>query len=160
QIKIRGFRVELGEIEARLLEHPGVSEAVVVARERNSGEKQLVAYCVGVKGEEPRREDVRNYLMKTLPQYMTPGTFVFLEELPLNRNGKVDRNALPEPDLGWQLEKQYVAPRTPTEESLAKIWAEALGLERVGIQDNFFELGGHSILALAVISRANQSGVK
>jgi non-ribosomal peptide synthase protein (TIGR01720 family) len=105
-------------------------------------------------------EELRNHLSARLPAYMAPASFVILAELPLNPNGKVDRKALPAPDLSEQLERQYVAPRTATEETLAQIWAEALGLERVGIRDNFFELGGHSILALGVISRANQAGLR
>src|SRR5262249_44285978 len=156
QVKIRGGRIELGEIEATLLEHPDVHQAVVTAREQDSGEKQLVAYCVVVEGRAPGAEDLRHYLMKTLPQSMAPAAFVFLAELPLNANGKVDRKALPAPDLSGQLE-QYVAPRTPTEEVLAQIWAEVLGLERVGVADNFFVLGGHSLLATQVMARVRES---
>jgi amino acid adenylation domain-containing protein len=157
QVKIRGFRIELGEIEARLAEHPGVREAVVIAREDEPGDKRLVAYWVGVKGEEPGAEDLRNHLLKTLPQYMVPAAFVLLQELPLNRNGKIDRKALPAPDLHGQLQHQYVAPRTPTEEVLAQIWAEVLGLEQVGVHDNFFVLGGHSLLATQVMARVRES---
>jgi amino acid adenylation domain-containing protein len=156
QVKVRGVRIELGEIEATLLEHPGVRRAVVAAQEQDSGEKQLVAYCVAVEGRTPGAEELRHYLMKTLPQSMIPAAFVFLAELPLNANGKVDRKALPAPDLGAQLE-QYVAPRTPTEEVLAQIWAEVLGVERVGVEDNFFVLGGHSLLATQVVARVRES---
>ena len=160
QIKIRGYRIELGEIEAALLAHPDVHQAVVVARERDGGEKRLVAYCVGVERQTPEANELRRHLMTTLPEYMAPSAFVFLAELPLNPNGKLDVKALPMPDLNELIDRQYVAPRTPAEETLARIYAEVLELERVGIQDNFFELGGHSILALAVISRANQAGLR
>jgi len=162
QVKIRGYRIELGEIEARLAEHAGVGQAVVVMREDTAGDKRLVAYYTCV--EETERgvvaEDLRSHLSAMLPEYMAPASFVCLAELPLNPNGKVDRKALPAPDLSEQLERQYVAPRTATEEALAQIWAEVLGLEKVGIRDNFFELGGHSILALRVISCANQAGLR
>jgi non-ribosomal peptide synthase protein (TIGR01720 family) len=162
QVKIRGFRIELGEIEARLAEHAGVGQAVVVMREGAAGDQQLVAYytCVDETGRGVGAEELRRHLSASLPEYMAPASFVLLEELPLNPNGKVDRKALPAPDLSEQLGQQYVAPRTPTEEALAQIWAEALGLERVGVRDNFFELGGHSILVLTVISRANRAGLK
>src|SRR5262249_41163027 len=157
QVKIRGYRIELGEIEARLLEHPGVREAVVAARERESGEWRLVAYCVRVEGEGPGAEELREHLMMTLPRHMAPAAFVFLGELPLNSNGKVDRKALPEPEMDGQSEERYVAPRTPTDEALAQIWAEVLRLERVGVQDNFFVLGGHSLLATQVMARVRES---
>ncbi len=162
QVKIRGFRIELGEIEARLAEHAGVGQAVVVMQEGAAGDKRLVAYYTGVEeaGREVATEELRRHLSASLPEYMAPASFVFLAELPLNPNGKVDRKALPAPDLREQLEQQYVAPRTATEEALAHILAEALGLERVGIQDNFFELGGHSLIALAVTTRANQAGLR
>src|SRR4030095_2476271 len=136
--------------------HPDVRQAVVAAREQDSGEKQLVAYCMGVEGRAPEAEDLRHYLMKTLPPSMAPAAFVFLAELPLNANGKVDRKALPAPDLSGHLERQYAAPRTPTEEVLAQIWAEVLGLERVGVDDNFFVLGGHSLLATQVMARVRE----
>jgi non-ribosomal peptide synthase protein (TIGR01720 family) len=121
-----------------------------------------VAYytCVEETERGVGAEELRSHLSARLPEYMVPAAFVFLAELPLNPNGKVDRNALPAPELSGQLEQQYVAPRTATEEALARIWAEALGLEQVGIRDSFFELGGHSILAIAVISRANQAGLR
>ncbi len=157
QVKIRGVRIELGEIETALLERPEVHQAVVVAREEESGEKRLVAYCVGVEGRAPEAEDLRHHLLKRLPPSMAPAAFVFLTELPLNSNGKVDRQALPAPELGVQLERRYAAPRTPTEEVLAQIWAEVLGLERVGVEDNFFVLGGHSLLATQVIARVRES---
>ena len=157
QVKIRGVRIELGEIEATLLEHPEVHQAVVAAREDDSGEKRLVAYCVAVEGRAPEAEELRRHLVKRLPQSMAPAAFVFLAELPLNPNGKVDRKALPAPDLSGRLEQQYAGPRTPTEEVLAQIWAEVLGLERVGVEDNFFVLGGHSLMATQVVARVRES---
>jgi len=153
QVKIRGFRIELGEIEATLLQHPDISEAVVVARDEGTPDSQrLVAYVTGDKAMLSI-DALRIYLKEYLPDYVVPAAFVILDSLPLNANGKVDRKALPAPDIDSQFLRQYVAPRTPTEEAIALIWAEVLGLERVGIQDNFFELGGHSLLATQVIAR-------
>lgn len=154
QVKIRGFRIEPGEIEAILSQHPAVQAVVVLAREDVPGEKQLVAYIVAAK--EVIESEWRAYLSKRLPQYMIPSVFLYLDTLPLTSNGKVDRRALPAPVKG-QSSTAYVAPRTPVEEQLAKIWAEVLGLERVGVQDNFFDLGGHSLNATQIISRTQQA---
>ncbi|HLL47542.1 MAG TPA: amino acid adenylation domain-containing protein, partial [Longimicrobiaceae bacterium] len=151
QVKIRGFRVELGEIEAALRQDAGVAECAVVAREDVRGDRRLVAYVVG----EARAEAVRARLRQSLPEYMLPAAFVFLDALPLTPNGKLDRKALPAPELASP-EERYVAPRTPAEEVLAGIWAEVLRLERVGVTESFFELGGHSLLATRVISRVRQ----
>lgn len=160
QVKVRGYRIELGEIEARLLSHPDVGEAVVVAREDHPGEKRLAAYLV-LRDKEDREGAVRlkAHLREWLPDYMIPAAFVFLDTLPLNPNGKVDRKALPSPDVTERLADRYVAPRNPTEELLAQIWAAVLRVERVGIYDNFFELGGDSILSIQIVSRANQAGL-
>ncbi|HVG43861.1 MAG TPA: amino acid adenylation domain-containing protein, partial [Longimicrobium sp.] len=147
QVKIRGFRVELGEIEAALRQDAGVAECAVVAR-AEAGEQRLVAYVVG----EAPAEALRARLRQSLPEYMVPGAFVVLEALPLTPTGKLDRKALPAPDLA-SAEETYVAPRTLTEEVLAGIWAEVLRLEKVGVEENFFELGGHSLLATRVVSR-------
>ncbi|MFQ5853348.1 MAG: amino acid adenylation domain-containing protein, partial [Candidatus Binatia bacterium] len=154
QIKIRGFRVEPAEIEANLKQHPAISEAVVIAREDVPGDKRLVAYFVSKQELQPTVTDLRNFLKQKLPDYMMPSVFVPLVVLPLTPNGKVDRRTLPTPDQTRpDLEKAFVAPRTPVEEVLAGIWREILGLEQVGIYDNFFHLGGHSLLATRVISR-------
>ncbi|HEX9936892.1 MAG TPA: amino acid adenylation domain-containing protein, partial [Longimicrobium sp.] len=151
QVKVRGYRIEPGEIEARLLERDGVSEAVVVAREDGAGNRRLVAYVVGGVDAGVLREHLR----RELPDYMVPAAFVALERLPLTPSGKLDRRALPAPELASAGER-YVAPRTPTEEVLAEIWAELLVAERVGRHDHFFELGGHSLLAVRVVSRVRQ----
>lgn len=150
QVKIRGHRIEPGEIEACLLTSPEVREACVVPREISEGVYRLVAYVVGAVRE---MGELRAHILKTLPEYMVPAAFVFLEALPLTSSGKVDRKRLPDPDIEAQLAHQYAAPRNPTEEILANIWAEILGVERVGIHDNFFALGGHSLLAVTLIER-------
>jgi hypothetical protein len=162
QVKIRGFRIELGEIEAKLAGYPKVREAVVVARDENEGGKRLVAYytCVGETERGVGAEELRSHLSARLPEYMVPASFVFLAELPLNPNGKVDRKALPAPDLRKQLERQYEGPQTPVERILCAIWEQILGVERVGIQDNFFELGGHSLTMMRVHHKAQQELAK
>jgi amino acid adenylation domain-containing protein len=160
QIKIRGFRVELGEIESALAAHPGVSESVVVLREDVPGDRRLVAYVVPAEGAELTTTDLRGHLAAGLPDYMVPAAYVELAALPLTVNGKVDRRALPVPE-GWGLElgTAYVAPRTPTERVLAEAWAKVLGQEQVGIHDRFFDLGGDSILSISIKAHAAERGV-
>jgi len=158
QVKIRGFRIEPGEIDAALGGHPALREVVVVAREDKSGNKRLVAYVVPEQEPAPTTSELRHFLKEKLPKYMVPSAFVTLETLPLTPSGKVDRRALPAPDGARpELEGDYVAPRTPVEEELVSIWAQLLGIERVGIYDNFFELGGHSLLATQLISRLREA---
>ncbi|MBR8838800.1 MAG: amino acid adenylation domain-containing protein [Stigonema ocellatum SAG 48.90 = DSM 106950] len=153
QVKIRGFRIELGEIEALLAAHPDVWESVVVVREDEPGDKRLVAYVVSNKEQSLTVAELRRFLTNQLPSYMVPSTFVMLESLSLTSNGKVDRRALPAPESREGLELSFVAPRTPEEKILVKIWSDILKVEQVGIHDNFFELGGNSLLGAQVISR-------
>jgi len=156
QVQIRGFRVELGEIESVLGQHPGVRDAVVLAREDVPGEKRLVAYVVGSLPGEAVTGELRQHLKAVLPDYMVPAAFVVLEKLPLTHNGKIDRAALPPPPSRTCQRTEFVAPRTPLEEALASIWATVLRVERVGVHDNFFELGGDSILSMQVVYRARK----
>ena len=153
QVKIRGFRVELGEIEARLAEHAGVRDAVVVAREDTLGDKQLVAYYTvgGAEEEVVDAEGLREHLAVRLPEYMVPAAYVRLERMPLTGNGKLDRKALPAPELDAYGVSEYAAPEGEVETTLAAIWAELLHVERVGRNDNFFELGGHSLLVVVLL---------
>ncbi|MCQ8130888.1 amino acid adenylation domain-containing protein, partial [Methylomonas rivi] len=159
QVKIRGFRIELGEIEAQLLKQPEIKDAVVVAREDQPNDKRLVAYVVphttaaDAKAEHAIVERIKAALKQNLPDYMVPSAFVVMEAMPLSANGKLDRKLLPTPDFSEQLKNACVAPRTETEQALAEIWQEVLGVEQVGIEDDFFELGGHSLLATQLMSR-------
>ncbi|HEV3051201.1 MAG TPA: amino acid adenylation domain-containing protein, partial [Longimicrobium sp.] len=155
QVKVRGFRIEPGEIEARLLEHAGIREAVVLVREDAPGEKRLVAY---VAADETAGADVlRAHLGERLPEYMVPAAYVRLDALPLTPNGKVDRKALPAPEGDAFPARGYEAPSGKAEAAVAAIWAELLGAERVGRLDHFFEVGGHSLLAVRVVSRVRQA---
>lgn len=149
QVKIRGHRIELDEIEACLTRYPGVREAVLLARDDQQRAKVLVAYVVAEP--QPSIEALREFVLANLPPYMLPSAFVLLERLPLNANGKIDRKALPAPDFAAQSEARYVAPRSELEAQLAEAWQSVLGLARVGIEDHFFELGGHSLLATQLI---------
>ena len=152
QVKIRGHRVEPGEIEAALTEHEAVRECLVMLREDAAGEARLVAYCVCGEEELPPVNELRSFLSERLPAHMLPAAFVAVETWPLTAHGKVDRKQLPAPEPG-RTTTAYTAPRTSIEQRLAAIWAEVLGVERVGVDDNFFDLGGHSLLATQVISR-------
>jgi amino acid adenylation domain-containing protein len=155
QVKIRGFRVEPGEIETTLTRHAQIREALVLCREDKPGDKRLVAYLVPIdRNVFPETSDLRAYLKTDLPEYMVPTAFVMLEALPLSPNGKVDRKALPVPELkGLGTGKEYVGPRTLLEEEMAGIWSKVLGVEHISIHANFFEIGGHSLLATQVVSR-------
>ncbi len=152
QLKIRGYRIELGEIEVALCRLPGIAQAMALTRTGNDGNQELVAYVVGEPGLASSQ--LRADLSEILPDYALPAVFVFLEELQLTPNGKIDRRALPAPETARRSPKtRFDPPCTPTEEILAVLWAEVLGLEKVGIHDNFFEIGGHSLLATQLISR-------
>jgi amino acid adenylation domain-containing protein len=161
QVKIRGFRVELGEIEAAVARHPAVRDAAVVARQDEPGEARIVAYLVpAAPGAPPSVDELRRHLTASLPEPMIPSAFVIIEALPLTSNGKLDRRALPAPGMDRpRLETTFVAPRSEAEEVLAKVWADVLGLARVGVHDNFFALGGDSIRSIQVRSRAELRGL-
>jgi amino acid adenylation domain-containing protein len=157
RVKIRGHSVEVAEVEDALLGHGSIKEAAVVAREHPSGDLCLFAYLVLAACPMPTAGDLRRHLEKTLPGYMIPSDFVFLDALPLTATGKVDRRALPAPDATRpELAAEYVAPRSPLEQELADLAAAALGLDKVGVHDNFFDLGGHSILILRLVARIEQ----
>jgi acyl carrier protein len=158
QVKIRGYRVEVGEIEAALLGLDSIRAAVVVAQAGEAGEQWLVAYAVPVAGVAPTVSELRRALSQTLPDYMMPSAFVFLEALPLLPNGKIDRRTLPTPNRTRPaLDVSYVAPRTPVESNLAGIWADVLNVQPIGIHDRFLELGGHSLLATQILSRVMET---
>ncbi|WP_338125273.1 amino acid adenylation domain-containing protein, partial [Pseudomonas congelans] len=157
QMKIRGFRIEPGEIEARLVECPGVSEAVVLARQDEPGQKRLVAYVVGEDSSALSAVELRRELAASLADYMVPSAFVMLDALPLTANGKLDRRALPVPDADAYASREFEAPEGEVEIALARLWCELLNVERVGRHDHFFELGGHSLLAVSLIERMRQA---
>ncbi|GAB4216597.1 MAG: hypothetical protein OHK0022_57920 [Roseiflexaceae bacterium] len=172
QVKLRGFRIELSEIEAVLLQHPAVREAAVVVRESNPGNQRLVAYVVLAENQEPRTKNqesgaddtqlntqnstLKTFLRERLPDYMVPASYVFLEALPLTPAGKIDRRALPAPEPGREGEGTFVAPRDEWEQRLAQIWEELLDVRPVGATDNFFDLGGHSLLAVRLVAQVQE----
>jgi amino acid adenylation domain-containing protein len=156
QVKVRGFRIEIGEIEEALSRHPAIRAGAVVPH-GSGAEKRLVAYLVAHNGNPPSAAELRAHLKTTLPDYMVPSIFLFLDALPLTPNGKIDRRALPAPDSTRPLESGYEPPRNPTEEAVAAIWSEVLRIDRVGIHDNFFELGGHSLVATLVFARLQKA---
>lgn len=161
QVKVRGHRIELGEIEVALRQHWALREAAVTLREDSPGDKRLVAYLVPASTETPALNEVRSFLKERLPEYMLPAFFVVLDALPLTPNGKVDMRALPPPAASRaETEETLTPPRTRTEDTLARIWKQVLGVDQVGIYDNFFYLGGDSILSIQVAAKANQAGVR
>ena len=158
QIKVRGFRVEAGEVETALMRLEGVRQAVVVARPDPVGGRRLVAYVVPAGGAEPGVGELRRAVAGTLPDYMVPSAFVVMDSLPRTATGKVDRRALPEPGTARpRLETPYAAPGSPLETALAQMWCGVVGLDEVGMHDNFFELGGHSLAAARVITRVRET---
>ncbi|MGF1480501.1 MAG: amino acid adenylation domain-containing protein [Cyanophyceae cyanobacterium] len=159
QVKLHGFRLELGEIEAHLGRHPDLQQAVVQLRKNDSNHPQLVAYIVPTEGNGEQATStsaLREFLQQFLPTYAIPNHFVFLSTLPLTPNGKVNRQTLPAPEIRVEA-SEYLAPQSPTEEAIAAIWSQLLGVEKVGVGDNFFELGGHSLLATQVLSRLHET---
>ncbi|MEU3370407.1 non-ribosomal peptide synthase/polyketide synthase [Streptomyces sp. NPDC006660] len=159
QVKVHGFRIELGEVEEALRRCPGVAEAAVLVSGKDDN-RRLTGYVVTAPGQSVTPESVRRTLGRTLPDYMVPATVVLLDELPLNPNGKLDRDRLPQPGPEVTRATRHVSPRTATERTLGAVWADALHVERVGVDDNFFELGGDSILSLQVVARARQEGLR
>ncbi|MBW4560439.1 MAG: amino acid adenylation domain-containing protein [Mojavia pulchra JT2-VF2] len=157
QVKIRGFRIELGEIETVLEQHPALKQILVMAREDVPGDKRLVAYVVAHSEQVPTINELRSFLREQLPDYMVPTTFVFLDQLPLNSNGKVDRRALPAPDTSSLKATSIVPPRNEVERQLVEIWEKALGVQPIGVTDNFFDLGGHSLLAIKLFWEIEQA---
>jgi acyl carrier protein len=158
QMKVRGIRVEPGEVEVALARCEGVREAAVALhRDGTAGVERLVAYLVTDGRPLPAPEELREHLRQVLPEHMVPAVFVRLESLPLTPTGKLDRGALPAPTREAGVQAPYVAPRNSTERQLAEIWQETLGIERVGVLESFFALGGHSMLAVMVVSRVRQA---
>ncbi|MBA5872224.1 MAG: AMP-binding protein, partial [Nitrospira sp. CR2.1] len=159
QVKIRGVRIELGEVEAVLRQQPGVREAVVLARRDGHGGARLVGYVTTGPEHTVEPAALKAALAQTLPEYLVPAVIVRLAQLPLSPNGKVDRQALPAPEVAAPRTTAYEAPRTEPEQQLAAIWAQVLGLAQVGRHDNFFELGGDSITSLQVLAKAHREGL-
>lgn len=158
QVKIRGFRVELDEIEATMSQHHAVLTAIALLRQGEASHDQLVAYVVPRESKVLEIGDLRQFLHTKLPSYMVPSIFIQLKTLPLSPNGKVDYKALPKPERDQiEISTNFVAPRTPIEEILVSIWADALGVTSIGIHDNFFELGGHSLLTTQIVFRVNRA---
>ncbi|WP_428991063.1 amino acid adenylation domain-containing protein [Methylocapsa aurea] len=160
QVKIRGFRIELGEIETALTRLPQLRAAVVLAREDKPGEWRLVAYVTAAEGAPLETAELRDALARELPDYMIPSIFVALDALPLTANGKIDRRALPAPEVDATRARGHVAPRNATEATLCRLFAEVLGVDRVGVEDDFFQLGGHSLLAIQLVARIKRHGLQ
>lgn len=159
QVKIRGFRIELGEIEVVLSQHCAIADSVVVAREDQPGDKRLVAYVVPIAdGHPPTVSDLRSFLREKLPEYMVPSAIVFLDLIPLTQNGKVDRRALPAPEvIQTDVAKASMAPQTALQSQLLDLWQQTLGVTSIGITDNFFEMGGHSLLAVRLVTQIEKT---
>jgi acyl carrier protein len=157
QVKIRGHRVELGEVESLLNEHPAVRETVVIAKEVANGDKRLVAYVVPREGQLPTRNELRRYAQERIPDFMVPAQVVIMTAFPQTPNRKIDRRALPSPEAdALEIESDFEPPVTMVEEDVARLWTELLGVQRIGRRDNFFEAGGHSLLAMQLVVRIRE----
>lgn len=157
QVKVRGYRIELGEIEAALAAHPKVKSCTILALEETPGNKQLVAYAVPQANQSLVADDLKEFLKRSLPEYMVPAQFVFLDSFPLTQNGKIDRKALPAPShANVSAAHEFVAPRNETEKKVAAMWVELLKVDKIGIHDDFFDLGGHSLMAIKALSRIRE----
>jgi aryl carrier-like protein len=159
QVKVRGFRVEPGEIEAALRAHPSVTDAIVIATDEAGKERRLIGYVAHGGNIAPASNELRDFLSESLPPYMVPSLIVVMKNLPLTPNGKIDRSALPTTET-YRPENDYQAADDPVQQVLVEIWAQVLGVEKVGIHDNFFELGGDSILGIQIAARASRKGLK
>jgi acyl carrier protein len=158
QVKLHGYRIELGEIEAALDAHPDVRQSVAILHEDEAGDKRLIAYVVPDGAAEPATDELRQHVGAFVPAYMVPSAMVLLDELPRTPNGKLNTAALPAPEARRpDLRAAFVPPSTPAEEMLAGIWADLLGVDRVGANDDFFDLGGHSLLALNMLARVHDA---
>jgi hypothetical protein len=157
QLKIRGYRVEPSEIETVLRDHSSVFDCVVLVPEEEAAKARLVAYVLPAPQQKPSAKELREYLSTRLPGYMIPAAFVLLEAFPLNHEGKIDRAALPAPQMSPELAGTFVPCQTPMQKAVAGIWSEMLGLSRVSLHDNFFEIGGHSLLATQVAWKINEA---
>ncbi|QWF71690.1 amino acid adenylation domain-containing protein [Methylomonas paludis] len=155
QIKLRGFRIEQGEIETVLRQHPQLREVVVDVYEPVPGDKRLVAYCIAESAKHPAIADLHQFLKPLLPAYMLPASYVFIDSIPLNRNGKLDRKALPKPSTDSDA-RDYAPPRNEIETTLVSIWKHVLGVDKIGIRDNFFDMGGYSLLAVSLLQEIKQ----
>jgi acyl carrier protein len=157
QVKVRGFRVELGEIESVLNDYWAIRESVVVDTKDSSGNTRLIAYIVFEDSVEATTSEILTFLQEKLPSYMLPSAFITIKEIPLTANGKVDRRALPQPEeIDVETSASFIAPRSEMEELVADIWREILGIKQVGVESNFFDLGGHSLLATRVMNRIRE----
>ncbi|WP_250539984.1 AMP-binding enzyme, partial [Bacillus subtilis] len=156
QVKIRGYRIEIGEIESVLSAHSNVKEQGVIVSEVQKENAELIAYVSLVDPSEGSVEEIKYHLGRNMPDYMVPSKIIVLNELPLTSNGKLDRKALPTPSIEDISSREFVAPQTPEEVQLAKIWSETLGVKQVGIHDDFFDLGGHSLLAAKLVWRIRE----
>ncbi len=160
QIKVNGFRIEPGEIEAAIIKHNSIKDALVIAREDNAGNKRLVAYLIAADCQMPETKQLRDFLAGKLPSYMIPSAFVAMDKFPLHPSGKVNLDALPDPGIRPDMKTDFVAPQSEAEKHMAVIWSKVLGIPKIGVHDNFFELGGASVQSIQVVNKANEIGFR